>query len=351
MHRSIVKVMRRGAATDASHAEVLARVRESSTRLTLGGNDAGDTVAVWRARTAVKIASSLAGQSFDKPLVLASGGAQPVLAAGPKRRFAVAWVARRGTRVRVAIGTTGSGFSRRATIPSRDPVALHLTFNRRGAVFLLVEEYADRAAAWLRPRGQDWRSAGTVPGSEVASGGTEAALRPDGSMVALLSGWRGETGVAATYGTRAKGWTKPRVLAPRGQFAVLGATADGEIAAVCNLYTRAGVPEGVATAVAAPDERLGRMDRLAGDDATRAAIDVSDRGARLATWEQGRNRDGTASLRYAAWRASGVRRMGSVQDGHVDEHDAAVADDGRALIVWTHGGSGRRAGLYFTVVR
>ena len=278
--------------------------------------------------------------SADRAVPGSGGASEAVLAAGPHGRFVVAWRSDHhgaSPELRVATGAARGGIRQPVLLPASDPSRLAAAINSSGTVMVTDEEYERPTRVWLRAPAASFESAGTVPGSSHASGGVRTGLRPDGSVIALLSGTSGEKGmgysVRSPHGA-AFGDVIP--LSQDGQFGTLAVDSRGAVVAAWDRADERGTPSGVSAVRARPGGRFGRVREIAGGGARDASVVAGAGGTSLIVWRQ-LGKDGSRprlrSVFSTARRDFGTPR--TVQRGSVSTHADVVTGYHRGVVLWT----------------
>jgi hypothetical protein len=314
----------------------------------LAVNGRGEAVAFWTDdRGRIRWATHSSGEPFGAARPFGHRGHVAAVLAGPRGRFYVAWLTR--DKLRVADGTLSGSFGTPAEIRLRDAAGFDFEVNRHGTMMVLAEE-TFRVPVWLRSPGLRLRRVGKISGG---SGGEDAVLRPDGSILALSSGCgpRGATGICEQVRPRGGRFSRPRPIACDGQFAQLGVDRRGRVTAAWHVDDGSDGPGGVALATARPGRGLGPGWRVAGHGASPGLLAVGPGGRRLLTWEQNTKGGRAARLHAASWSAQPTRGHGRTLDRHpVDEHAIAVAG-GDAIVVWSRMKRGLAGGgLFYSFV-
>jgi hypothetical protein len=321
--------------------QVLARLHGADAVPVLAGDDRANAIAMWRGDGRLEYAIRVRGRAFGAARELAPSGALWTATSTRRGHFAVAWSSAgpgRGSGVYVATGTVRGGLRAPVVLRGlRDPVSLRVVSNVRGDVLVLGESDTGPARIWLRRAGHGFGPALTVPGSRRASGGVTAALRPDDSVVVLLSGSVDELGVSVTYRKPGHRFTRPRLISRAGQFADVAVDRKGIVTAAWALYTRNRLPDGIAVATARPRHPFARARRAAGKGASNPSVAVGHGGGRVLTWDQNARGGHVSHVRGARVSPAGaVEGKRTLESAPSLERGVSVANRRSALLVYTY---------------
>lgn len=333
-----------GTTTGFRRRQTLAHLHDATAGSPLLAHDRrGNTIVAWNGDDGrVRFALSDGGR-FGEPRALRRPGRLLDVAAAREGDAAVAWLT--GGRVRVLMGSVAGGLNVAFEVPVKDPSYVSLDINRSGRAMVLVDDDSG-AHVWLR-RANGLEPAARVPGWTTS--GVSAALQPDDSVVAVLSGYRGELGVAASYLRPGGRFTKPEVIDENGAFVELATDPVGEVTAAWTIHTGDGEPNGVGAATAPVGGHFGKPVRFVRRGAWGAAVAVAGNGRRAMVFNQSGSAHRPHSLREIHWQRDGGLSRPVILDRHYrPDHVVGLADDGRGFAVWNGlGKNGREQGIFY----
>ena len=309
----------------------------------------GDGIIAWRGddgRVRFAVTLSQSGR-FGEPKALGHRGHLCDVAAAPKLWIAIAWLS--GDTLRVAPGSVDGGLYPAFELPVDDGSCAAIDINRNGTVMALVEDDSG-ARVWLRHPDGELESPARVPGWTTS--GVSAALQPDDSVVALLSGYRSEIGLAASYRAPGGRFTKPEPIDRHGAFPELTSDPEGGVTAAWSIYDDEGRPNGVAAATAPHGGRFGKPVRFVRRGAWGPAVAAAGNGRRAMVFNQNGSAHRPDSLREIHWQRGGKLRGLRVLDSHYrPDHVVGIDDHGRGFAVWNgRGKNHREQGIFYAEV-